>query len=182
MPSTEQARHLGPVCGNRISMIRITIMAALITLALPSAAAASCSTYAQARAAHPSSYLVYRLEGRKAGGRQCWYAAGSAKSSRGGVEGHAYEQKAAAYKRPMMPVGTTAERGGNEYRHRAGVEPGPRETIPSPRAKPIIAFADRWVDLPTEAIPYEVLITPSVVPVRTIPFRLSDGRFVEVDR
>lgn len=110
----------------RFTLAIITALAALT----PNAAASACTTFTQARASHPNTYIVYRLEHRQQGGRKCWYL--PAKSSRGGVERDTQETGTA--RRAVRAGGST--RGDSRLRNcrreaclAAGVAPGPRETV-----------------------------------------------------
>jgi hypothetical protein len=49
------------------------IFGAFVLLVSP-AQAQDCKSQSQARRANPDAHLYYRLEGRRAGGRKCWYA------------------------------------------------------------------------------------------------------------
>jgi hypothetical protein len=50
--------------------------AVLVLLGACPSQAQDCRSLSQARRANPDVHLYYRLEGRKAGGRKCWYARG----------------------------------------------------------------------------------------------------------
>ena len=46
---------------------------ALAAISLTSPVAAACMSLAEARKEHPTSYLRYHTEGRRQGGRPCWF-------------------------------------------------------------------------------------------------------------
>jgi hypothetical protein len=57
-----------------MTMKRVLIGLALVVLSACPSQAQDCQTLSQVRRANPDAHLYYRLEGRRAGGRKCWYA------------------------------------------------------------------------------------------------------------
>lgn len=93
-------------------MTRLLVLSTIFLLAIPAMAAVPpCLTFKQARAAYPISYLKYHVEGRKPGGRHCWFAPGlgKLKSERKVTPTRRYTQRTDPQPRPAPMLDGASE-------------------------------------------------------------------------
>lgn len=75
----EYVERVGDFCAScklRKNIARTFIAAAMLLMPTTALASSDCKSMREARSIWPDVYLKYHIEGRRSGGRKCWYAPG----------------------------------------------------------------------------------------------------------